>query len=161
MSALVNVPGYVRERLARALAELRRIETERAGYKRMGLGTRFDDDLTAAAAPHRVIVADFRELAAGNGVDPEAAITELGGEAGPQPDPVVAAAERSGWRFSHETLEGAGRMFTRDLAGLVLVTGEASVTWYLRTGRLDDHGRADDVARALAQVDACIEANPQ
>ena len=40
-----DIPDFLQGELKRHLALLHRIEDERAGYKRMGLGARFDDDL--------------------------------------------------------------------------------------------------------------------
>lgn len=77
MSALTNVPDLVATRVARALAELDRLELERQGYRRLGMGARFDEDIDAARAPHLAVVDSFRHHCPKNGVDADAAIEAL------------------------------------------------------------------------------------
>lgn len=72
------IPDPVQRNVQRALADIARLEAERAGYKRLGLGTRFDEDLDQAMAPAQHILDGFRRACARKGIDAAAAIALLG-----------------------------------------------------------------------------------
>jgi hypothetical protein len=74
---LAGIPECVVDSLRRALATLARLEMQRAGYKRMGLGDRCDADLDAAGAGAKEVVAEFTEYAPRNGVDPVRALAAI------------------------------------------------------------------------------------
>lgn len=74
---LAGIPECVVDSLRRALATLARLEVQRAGYKRMGLGTRCDADLDAAGAAATEVVAEFTEYAPRNGVNPARALDAI------------------------------------------------------------------------------------
>jgi hypothetical protein len=73
-SPLAGVPECVIDAVNRALTRLSGIERERAGYKRIGLGDRFDADLDAAGAAAMETLAEFASHAPANGVDGHSAI---------------------------------------------------------------------------------------
>lgn len=76
-AALANIPASVIERVRHALSQIARLEAEKAGYKRLGMSDRYDDDLDAAMAPYRATIETFRRCAAAKGIDANAAIATM------------------------------------------------------------------------------------
>ena len=76
-SILGDVPGIVQETIQRALRNIARISDEKQGYQRIGLGSRFDEELDAAKAPDQALLEEFRRMCARKGIDADAVIAFL------------------------------------------------------------------------------------
>ncbi len=76
-SILGDVPGIVQETIQRALRNIARISDEKQGYQRLGLGSRFDEELDAAMAPDQELLDEFRRMCARKGINADAVITFL------------------------------------------------------------------------------------
>ena len=71
-SILNDVPGIVQETIQRALRNISRISDER-----LGMGSRFDEELDAAMAPDQALLDEFRRMCARKGIDADAVIAFL------------------------------------------------------------------------------------
>jgi hypothetical protein len=71
-SILDDVPGIVQETIQRALRNISRISDER-----LGMGSRFDEELDAAMAPDQALLDEFRRMCARKGIDADAVIAFL------------------------------------------------------------------------------------
>lgn len=67
VASALDIPESVVESVARDLCEIDRLEVQRAGYRKIGMGSRFDADLDVIAAPHVASLAEFAALCAQNG----------------------------------------------------------------------------------------------
>jgi hypothetical protein len=76
-SILGDVPGIVQETIQRALRNIARISDEKQGYQRLGLGSRFDEELDAAMAPDQELLDEFRRMCARKGINADAVIAFL------------------------------------------------------------------------------------
>jgi len=71
-SILDDVPGIVQETIQRALRNIARLSDER-----LGVGTRFDEELDAAMAPDQELLDEFRRMCTRKGIDADAVIAFL------------------------------------------------------------------------------------
>ena len=69
---LDDVPGIVQETIQRALRNISRISDDR-----LGMGSRFDEELDAAMAPDQALLDEFRRMCARKGIDADAVIAFL------------------------------------------------------------------------------------
>ena len=76
-SILNDVPEIVQETIQRALRNIARISDEKQGYQRLGLGSRFDEELDAAMAPDQELLDEFRRMCARKGINADAVIAFL------------------------------------------------------------------------------------
>lgn len=72
------VPDEVQAKIKRALADIKRLTSEKQGYKRLGLGDRFDEELDALLAPKQAVLDEFRRICARKGIEADAVIAALG-----------------------------------------------------------------------------------
>jgi hypothetical protein len=77
-SILDEIPEVVRGKVQRALRSISRILDEKQGYKRLGMGMRFDEELDAAMAPDQELLQEFHRMCARKGIDADAVIALLG-----------------------------------------------------------------------------------
>jgi hypothetical protein len=76
-SILDDVPGIVQETIQRALRNIARLSDEKQGNQRLGMGTRFDEELDAAMVPDQALLEEFRRMCTCKGIDADAVIAFL------------------------------------------------------------------------------------
>jgi hypothetical protein len=76
-SILDEIPEVVRDTVQRAARNIARLSEEKQGYKRLGMGERFHEELDAAMAPEKEILGEFRRICARKGIDADAVIALL------------------------------------------------------------------------------------
>lgn len=80
-SILDFLPAGVQYRVRRAVEELERLSVERDGYRRLGMGDRYAEDLDVASAPHREVIAEFRACCTRKRIDADEVLALFGGAA--------------------------------------------------------------------------------
>jgi hypothetical protein len=76
-SILDEIPEVVRDKVQRALRNIARLSDEKQGYKRLGMGERFDEELDATMAPDQEALDEFRRICARKGINADAVIALL------------------------------------------------------------------------------------
>jgi hypothetical protein len=76
-SILDEIPEVVRDKVQRALRNIARLSDEKQGYKRLGMGARFDEELDATMAPDQEALDEFRRICARKGINADAVIALL------------------------------------------------------------------------------------